>query len=201
MKTDRRKIRTKRLLRDALLELIGEKGMQRVTVSDLTEKAGVNRGTFYLHYKDVIDMYDQLKAEIYAGLTAILERIHPLEASKYAIRGEAYPTGIALLEYIKEHRDFFQAVLGPHGDPSFVQQVRAFIVDRLSNRVFPQYVPKDHAQLPLDYLIALMASANMGIITHWIETGMKLSTEELALLITRFVYDGPLSVSGIKPRS
>lgn len=197
-KVDRRKLRTKRLLRESLLELMEEKGVERVTVSDLTARAGVNRGTFYLHYSDIADMYDQWKGEVLAGVSDILKDFNPFEVGKYVAKGEAYPKGIALLEYIKQHKDFFRVVLGPKGDPSFIQRVKAFIQELMLNHVFPLHLEKNHMQLPPDYLVALMVSANLGIVTHWIESGMALSTDELAKQITHFVHDGPLSLSGMK---
>lgn len=199
-KQDRRKTRTKQLLRQALLELIEEKGMDRVTVSDLTERAGVNRGTFYLHYRDTADMIDRLKQEVYAGITALLLELNPLEVGQYARRGEAYPVGVKLLEYIRQQGDFFKVIIGPKGDPSFLPHIKSFIQDRLLHHILPQYAPSGQESLPNDYLIAFMASANLGIIAHWVETGMKLEPAELAKIITRFVSEGPLVTSGFVRR-
>ena len=60
---DRRLRRTRERLRESLLELLGEKDIRAVTVKELTDRADVNRGTFYSHYQDIYDMLDQLEAE------------------------------------------------------------------------------------------------------------------------------------------
>ena len=58
--SDRRARRTKKALMDALLELLREKPLTAITVTELAKRADVNRATFYTHYQDVYDMYDHL---------------------------------------------------------------------------------------------------------------------------------------------
>ena len=43
----------------ALIETINEKGFGNLTVSDITERAGINRGTFYIHYKGKQDLLNR----------------------------------------------------------------------------------------------------------------------------------------------
>ena len=70
---DRRLRRTRERLRESLLELLGEKDIRAVTVKELTDRADVNRGTFYSHYQDIYDMLDQLEAEVFGEFTALLD--------------------------------------------------------------------------------------------------------------------------------
>ena len=70
---DRRLRRTRERLRESLLELLGEKDLRSVTVKELTDRADVNRGTFYSHYQDIYDMLDQLEAEVFGEFTALLD--------------------------------------------------------------------------------------------------------------------------------
>src|SRR5512139_3713844 len=71
-KIDPRVIRTRQLLRDALVSLIAEKGFDAITVQDIADRATLNRATFYLHYQDKHDLLinslhdaiDELMADI-----------------------------------------------------------------------------------------------------------------------------------------
>lgn len=65
---DRRTIKTKRAIRESFLELLKEKEVQQITVSELSRKADLGRGTFYLHYQDVFDLYEQLEKELFDQL-------------------------------------------------------------------------------------------------------------------------------------
>lgn len=62
---DLRVIKTKQLIKDSFFELIGEKGYSKVTVTDITKKANINRNTFYLHYVDKEDLVDQIITDNY----------------------------------------------------------------------------------------------------------------------------------------
>lgn len=65
---DRRVKKTKRQLRLALMELMCEKPQKHISVRELAERADINRGTFYIHYKDVSDLLQQLEDEMAAHL-------------------------------------------------------------------------------------------------------------------------------------
>ena len=61
---DRRVRKTRRQLRECLITLLKEKKVQDITVRELTDMADLNRGTFYLHYKDVFDLLEKTEAEL-----------------------------------------------------------------------------------------------------------------------------------------
>ncbi|MBP3209850.1 MAG: TetR/AcrR family transcriptional regulator, partial [Oscillospiraceae bacterium] len=67
-KEDRRVRRTKKLLTQALTELMQQKQIKDITVTELTEKADMNRGTFYLYYRDVFDMVEKIEDDMFSAL-------------------------------------------------------------------------------------------------------------------------------------
>ncbi|MDD6074941.1 MAG: TetR/AcrR family transcriptional regulator, partial [Clostridium sp.] len=70
---DRRVRKTRRILRECLTRLLKEKKIQDITVRELTDMADINRGTFYLHYKDVFDLLEQIEQELTEELEDILD--------------------------------------------------------------------------------------------------------------------------------
>lgn len=60
-KVDRRVRKTKRQLRQALTQLLQQKPIKDITVREIADLVDINRGTFYLHYKDVYDMLEQIE--------------------------------------------------------------------------------------------------------------------------------------------
>ena len=76
---DRRVRRTKKLLTQALTQLLQEKQAKEITVKELTELADMNRGTFYLYYKDIFDMLEKIEDSLFEALDAIVAR-HEEEA-------------------------------------------------------------------------------------------------------------------------
>jgi AcrR family transcriptional regulator len=62
--TDRRIRKTRAALKKSLTTLMQQKQIKDISVRELTELADVNRGTFYLHYKDVFDLLEQSEADL-----------------------------------------------------------------------------------------------------------------------------------------
>ncbi|MEC0373168.1 TetR/AcrR family transcriptional regulator [Paenibacillus chibensis] len=194
MKKDRRKIRTKKLIRQALLELTEEKGLSRISVMDLAERAEINRGTFYLHYHDVADLVDQLKQEIFEGIKLIAVELNPMEVRLYAERGEAYPTLLKILEYLLSHADYLRVMLSPNGDLQLPVELKELMAERMLQQ-FQSHMDipgESTAVIPWSYFLAFTASANIGLLTHWMSRGNDLTTRELATMMTQILSRGPL---------
>ncbi len=61
---DLREKKTRRSIRNAFLELRRKKPLERITIKELAEKAEISKATFYLHYKDIYDLSEQLQNEV-----------------------------------------------------------------------------------------------------------------------------------------
>lgn len=197
-KMDRRKIRTKLSLREALLELMQEKGIEGITVSDLADRADINRGTFYLHYRDVYDLLEQTKAEFLAGLKKELIHINPPQLLSYAAKDEPFPPVVKVFEYLAKHAEFLKVVFGPKGDPSYQLEIKQFMKNHFMLNLPGWQPPIDKQLVPLDYLVAYSVSANLGILQHWLETGMTYPPNEIAMMMTRIINLGPMASAGLK---
>ena len=75
--TDRRVRRTKQLLMHALFTLMKEKSYNDITVKELCEAADINRGTFYLHYRDIYDMVEQIEQDMLFQFEALISAHAP----------------------------------------------------------------------------------------------------------------------------
>lgn len=62
-KLDPRVRRTRKLLKSAFIELMTEQGFDSLTVQDITDRADINRATFYAHFTDKFDLHDQMLVE------------------------------------------------------------------------------------------------------------------------------------------
>ncbi len=186
----------KKMLRQALLELIREKGLKNVSVSDLTERADINRGTFYLHFRDVDDMLEQYQEELLAEVKERTKELDLDQLKRYT--DEPYPVIISVLEFIVEQADLLNALFGPQGDPSFLLKWKQFMKARALEKLSETQTDHGERLVPPEYLATLIASAQLGIIQHWLEAGMDLSLEEVASLITNFAVHGPLTTLGLK---
>ena len=69
----KRQTSTKEDIKEALIQLLSEEKFENISVSKLCKRAGINRGTFYLHYIDKYDMMERLKEEIISQLRSLFE--------------------------------------------------------------------------------------------------------------------------------
>ena len=63
---DRRARRTRRLLKESLLELMEQKHFSEISVRDVTDNADMNRTTFYLHYTDTTQLLQSMEEDLLA---------------------------------------------------------------------------------------------------------------------------------------
>lgn len=193
---DRRQVRSKQMLYHALMSLIEEKGSMNITVTEIASRADLNRGTFYLHYRDVPDMLQQLKDEVFERISIYVHQLDIQEAMKYLNKDMPYPNTVKVFEEITRHADFLRVMFGPHGDLSYTIRFRQLLTSHIYEK-FSYMTPKNDT-MPLDYLIAFMTSANIGMIMHWIESGLNQTPTQMANMMLRIASFGPLVTSGIK---
>ena len=98
MATDRRTKYTKTVIRQALFDLLQEKPIKDITVREIADMVDINRGTFYLHYKDVYDMLEQVEAEMFEEFNQILN------AQPSIVNAEnPYPIYLSFLHQLLRH--------------------------------------------------------------------------------------------------
>ncbi len=191
--TDRRIARSKRALRTALIELMEERGLDNVSVNDLCARADLNRGTFYNHFHDKDDLLTTLEDEIIADLERIQDQMKGLtvmDLVRYRTRKQPLPFLVDLFDYLREQGDFLHAVTGPGGDIRFAPRLRDSVCANLIQSILHERYRENPTPF-VEYYVAFFATAYLGVIEHWIETGMKESSEEMALIAMRLFFIKP----------
>ena len=175
-KVDRRVLYTKRALTGALIDLMRENHISKISVKALCEAADVNRSTFYAHFRNQYDLLAHVEAEALNDLKARL-----LEDSEPRTRNV-----VKILEYAQENADLFLMLLDG-SDGSFQQQIMelAHLVDlQLSDR---QGVAEAES---MEYMYLVAVSGALGMLSHWLKKGTPQSPAEMAELLMRMIQHG-----------
>lgn len=199
-KMDRRIGKTRNAIKDAFTELIDEIGFDAVTVRNLTEKANINRSTFYLHYRDKYDLLEKSEEEIIKKIEEISENVSkltPKELNKLYSGNKPFPFVVKLAEYFQGNAQFLKVILGPKGDSSFQDRIKKIIEKNMVENIISKFEGEKFL-VPIDVLVAYIISAHFGVILHWLNTGMKQSPEEIATIIFNLTIQGPINAMGIK---
>jgi AcrR family transcriptional regulator len=104
-KMDRRTLKTRKAICEGLAELLIEKEIRHITVQEIANKVDIHRVSFYKHFLDVYDVYEQLEKAMLDGLDEITKKYD--EKSAY----EFYPN---LFQFIEEHPKIFKMVFSPN---------------------------------------------------------------------------------------
>ena len=185
--------RSKASLRAALIELMEERGFDSLTVNDICVKAGLNRGTFYNHYRDKETLLRSFEDEIFEELEVFQERMKSVRVKdimRHRLSKKPFPFLVEMFAYLCAHGDFLHAVIGPGGDVRFGPRLRQAVCDDLIMSVLHERYRENPTPF-VDYYVAYFASAYLGVIGRWIETGMKESPEEMAAIATRLLFIRP----------
>jgi len=173
--------KTKELLRNTLVELIEEKGFDAVSVRDITLKAGLNRGTFYLHYRDKYDLLEKNENKVLAGIQEKLKHLKPYEFDKYYSKDMVYPPVLQLFCYLMENKHLIKILISSKGDPAFQKKMKKYIKEAFYEKLVfndNQYF----SDVPDEYILAFISSAFFGLIEQWLEKDEPNSPEEMALM-------------------
>jgi AcrR family transcriptional regulator len=198
---DLRVIRTKNSIRNALVELIEEKGFETITVKDITTKAKINRGTFYAHYQDKFDLMTKCQEEIMQGMSDIAKQNIPdviAELGTDSPLNKPFTVFVSIFEYLNVNSEFMKAALGPKGDLSFQTKIKDFMLKTLFENDQNSLIKEENLLVPGHFLISYIASAHIGVIQQWLDSERKESPQEMARILSTITVNGPFFAAGLK---
>lgn len=184
---DKRVIRTKALLIRSLSALMKQKNIKDITVKELCEYADINRGTFYLHYKDIYDMLDSIEQELSEKFLQIFQKYNSETNEDFP-----YPLFLEIFKLVDDNAELFRVLIGPNGDISFIMKIfKLYNIHCLQsefNKLSPQF------SMDQVYYSNFILYGCVGLIEQWLSRDTKESPEKMAELITKLVSTGVLSL-------
>lgn len=155
--------RTRKLLRDALVDLVPAYGFDKVTVRQITERAMVSRAAFYRNYCDKYELVEQIFDEAMEPLMGRLSSgdIPALE------RWEGF------FEHIAAYRGIYAVMLGRKGSPWFAARMRQALSQMVTGHLDP---PQDSG----DLVPTVLGGVFVQSVTWWLEHDLRPSAKEMA---------------------
>ncbi|GAK39039.1 TetR family transcriptional regulator [Paenibacillus sp. TCA20] len=196
---DLRVIRTKESIREALIELMEDKGFESITVKDITTKARINRGTFYAHYQDKFDLMRKCQEELMHELGHLAEEKFPDIVTEMKTTPQLPLTiAVSIFKCLHRNKRFMRAVLSPKGDLTFQTTLKQFMWNKIfGNRSHP-LIKEENLLVPAPYLASYIASAHIGVIQQWLNSEGEETPEQMAQIISTITINGPFYAAGLK---
>ncbi|MFD4705489.1 TetR/AcrR family transcriptional regulator [Gottfriedia sp. NPDC058432] len=200
-KIDPRVIRTRRLLKQAFIDLMEVRAFDEITVQDISDKATVKRATFYLHYKDKNELMIQYIDETLKDLREKVNvQISFLDNFDY-LDQQPHPSFVQLFHQIAENFAFYRALLVTNRIPYLTSGLLEIIHEFVSEGI-NQIEPSDQNLFAKrDLIIKYVESAFLEVIIWWIENNMHYSEHEMAFQLMTLSIKGPYKNNPLKYRS
>jgi len=181
---DPRVKRTRQLLKQALFDLLQEKGFAALTVQDICERATLNRATFYAHYVDKYDLMDRIMRE---NLEQKLAATVPLDQAVTA--GGLRTLCRAVFEYLAQVQDHCKPS-DQQFDPLFDRAVQAVLQAFLLRWLRPLPRAALPGQASRETTAMVMSWAIFGAGAQWSRGDRTQSADELAAQVVAMLANG-----------
>lgn len=159
---------TRMIIEQCFLELLQQKPAAKITVTELCEKAQINRATFYKHYLDIADLLEKIEEDLFQKIRASFD--------SQSIQMRAFL--IQMIQYTRDNQQRFLALGGDNGDPNLM--AKTFMVCYESAYpIVEQNMPamEDTERQMLYHFLSYGAGA---VLAWWVKNGMRQSPQEVA---------------------
>lgn len=172
---------TKMLIQKSFLKLLMEKPASAITVKELCEDAGINRGTFYNNYNDTQDLLMQIEEDMFQEFKRALEPMLTETVTPYDVI-------FNMFSLIRENSELFYITLSPNGDKSFLERVLRLGKEHASksyNRT-QYHIPQEK----IDIHYTFVSGGCVAILQQWLMGNLDMSVEEISRHIEDIVING-----------
>ena len=175
MAISRRTLMTKKLFASALIELMQVKPYHKITVKEICEQADLNRTTFYLHYNDISELFNEIVLNLEDDLTQYVpptkkEQDRVIALTKY-------------LTYIKNNHVVFRTLMSSDQNGGAKTKI---LTDILAYR--KDNLPVFGAEKESKYVYSFIIDGCISMVLKWIDNGFDIDIDELAKLMDKLCY-------------
>lgn len=175
---------TRKNIMDSFWKLYNTKPIECISVKEVTDIAGYNRGTFYLYFKDIYDVLDQIEEDVFKVMEREIARYTEILLSKEngPDFSDVTSATIGIFEAC-EYKPF--VLLGDRGDPRFEKKFKDKIYVQAKSFVDQHFDADDETK---EYIIHFFVSGVIGVMKKWYSDGMKISVEEHLVMVCNVLF-------------
>jgi len=194
---DRRVKRTRRMLHEALMALILEKGYEAVTVQDILDRANLGRSTFYSHYRHK----DQLLRSGFDHLRTMLEEQHQsLLSAKACGKSADFNLSLELFRHAQENHGLYKAMVGKQSGQMIMRQAHDYLTALVREHLESLMNSRKNPPMPLDLTAHWIVSAFLSLLTWWLDRKLPYTAEKMDELFRKLTFPGVEAALGLKLR-
>ena len=171
--------RSRHLIKQAFAELLNEKDMAKITVTDIVERANISRGTFYAHYLDVYDLYSAILTNI---VEAIGEAFDDMGIDNIILDPSAAITfGIQFLE---KNKNYYKLFLTSSYGEKLIMRIISLAEEKFAHEI-ESIFPDENVTEYICHMYYTLGGVR-NILIHWFMNTIDISGEQCAALLSKF---------------
>ncbi|WP_105994713.1 TetR/AcrR family transcriptional regulator [Staphylococcus simulans] len=192
MAEDRRVRKTRNAIKNAFIQLLKEKDLDKITISDISNAADINRGTFYLHYEDKYILLTSMENEYVEELHSMTRISKLLESVKNIDEFlEVYTNHFLknVMEHVQANLEFYQVVLNLDRRSQLEERLKENILENMSARMDDK---GEIAGIPLSYFHSYVCGSMLALFKQWVQDEQRVDVDTLITYIAKLSFNGPL---------
>ena len=172
--------RTKKMIRAAFVELLGEKkSIEGITVGELAERADIAKSTFYNHYDDVYAVAEEFENELIGELSAVLDEIETENATEY----EEYICKV--IAFLKDNEDIYRTAIATPDARFVVEKLKTIISKKIFEESATLPFSKNKAERYVQ--IRILTNACADTIVDYFRGILSVSLDEVGENLIDFI--------------
>lgn len=170
---------------NAFLKLYEKKGIEKITIGEITREAKIYRGTFYYYYQDIYDLLAKVQEQIFEEVIGIISRM--IEGF---MNGNLEEISIIMNQLFENHEEMMTLFIAKKPDVTLQGKIK-----ECGKRVALDKLGIEENQLSIEqrYLLEYIASAQLGLIRYWIENKKDIPATQLAKVVQMANLKGPFT--------
>jgi AcrR family transcriptional regulator len=182
---ERRRQQTRKLLIQTAVQLVLEKGYDAVSIQDITDRADLGRGTFYIHFKDKEEI---VWSAIQSLILELEQEAHQLYKDGIPDQPEYYGL-LYIFRHADQNRDLFRLIFSGRGSAVLTRRVQdllaAIFLYDLKTRPFLRDPISD---VPVEIVAQMTTGMITRMIDWWLDTSNAYSAEQMAAMMYKVLY-------------
>ncbi len=196
-KIDLRVKRTNKLITQAFIKLLGSKTFDKITINDISDEAMINRATFYSHFKDKFDLFENIIDKFLGDFADVLDTENLVEEN--AINVKKIECALTkFYDFVNENPDLAKIFI-THSNKEILSKRMLLILSERYSEIFDSLdVRNEDLKIPTDFVVSYITSIFIGTVNWWIEQkNHEMSANEFASLVIKLISNGHLTVLGV----
>lgn len=169
---DRRTLKTKKAIKNAFLSQLKNKNLSQISVTKIANIANIGRGTFYLYYLDITDLYEQITNELFDEMALFFDKAYPTNDSNNLKK-----LITEVIAFISANKSLFLTFIRLEGSEKTISKLKNLFNEKIYRESIEVFDTNKRNEKHLEIQSIFVISGIIGVIEKWLNGGLILENE------------------------